>query len=139
MSTYRLGSGPSAETVPHVGTPAVQSCHVFRSMLKRLFPSPEGIHAKYPIFTREGATGYECYVVLSAPYEDEPDTRAYVDEVLSHLPTTWDAQALADLQSDAVARLTFRPREPLVRDQAPLPAALARLRIGADDDWAHLV
>ena len=105
MEYIELGPVPAGENCAQVGTDnylsrSMRECEVFRRMLERVFPIPEGLPVKYVV--RSHAHDFGAYREVSVRYCGG-DTAAsdFAFGVESSVPDAWDPvaqQELADLQ-----------------------------------------
>ena len=138
MEYIELGPVPAGEPCAQVGTDnylarSMRECEVFRRMLERVLPIPEGLPVKYVV--RSHPHDFGTYREVSVRYNG--DIRAVCDfafQVEAAIPDFWDAvaqQELEELQRRSAhtqASLAFAPvtppaeREDLARVAQPTTA-----------------
>lgn len=105
MEYIELGPVPAGEPCAQVGTDnylarSMRECEVFRRMLERVFPIPEGLPVKYVV--RSHPHDFGTYREVSVRYSsDDPAACDFAFRVESSVPDGWDPvaqQELADLQ-----------------------------------------
>ena len=105
MEYIELGPVPAGEPCAQVGTDnclarAMRECEVFRHMLERVFPIPEGLPVKYVV--RSHPHDFGTYREVSVRYSgDDAAACNFAFQVESSVPDVWDPvaqQELADLQ-----------------------------------------
>lgn len=125
MEYIELGPVPAGEPCAQVGTDnylarSMRECEVFRRMLTRVIPIPEGLPVKFVV--RSHPHDFGSYREVSVRYSgDDQAASDFAFTVESSVPECWDPvaqQELADLQRrDAGARacpaasLTFAPTD----------------------------
>lgn len=116
-----LAPAPIDEWCAQVGTPdyhvrAAIECYVFRRMLLRLSPVPEGAHAE--VIVNRGSDQSTDYREVGVTYENEAGA-AYALRLEGDLPPLWDDVARAELDwlslrrahEHALASRSFGPRD----------------------------
>ena len=105
MEYIELGPAPAGETCVQVGTDnylarSMGECEVFRRMLERVFPIPEGLPVKYVV--RSHRHDFGTYREVSVRYGgDDAAACDFASQVETSIPDCWDPaaqQELADLQ-----------------------------------------
>lgn len=105
MEYIELGPVPAGEPCAQVGTDnylarSMRECEVFRRMLERVFPIPEGLSVKYVV--RSHPHDFGTYREVSVRYSgDDAAACDFAFQVESSVPDGWDPvaqQELADLQ-----------------------------------------
>jgi hypothetical protein len=105
MEYIELGPVPAGEPCAQVGTDnylarSMRECEVFRRMLERVFPIPEGLPVKYVV--RSHPHDFGTYREVSVRYSgDDAAACNFAFQVESSVPDVWDPvaqQELADLQ-----------------------------------------
>ncbi len=105
MEYIELGPVPAGEPCAQVGTDnylarSMRECEVFRRMLERVFPIPEGLPVKYVI--RSHSHDFGTYREVSVRYTGgDPAACNFAFQIESSVPDGWDRvaeQELADLQ-----------------------------------------
>ena len=105
MEYIELGPVPAGEPCAQVGTDnylarSMRECEVFRRMLERVFPIPEGLPVKYVI--RSHPHDFGAYREVSVRYRAGDQAASdFAILVESSIPECWDPvaqQELADLQ-----------------------------------------
>jgi hypothetical protein len=128
MEYIELGPVPAGEPCAQVGTDnylarSMRECEVFRRMLDRVFPIPDGLPVKYVV--RSHPHDFGTYREVSVRYSgDDPAACNFAFQVESSVPDGWDPvaqQELSDLQ----------------RRQAELQACSAAAATDAPADRAH--
>ena len=106
MEYIELGPVPTGETCAQVGTDnylarSMRECEVFRRMLERILPIPEGLPVKYVI--RSHPHDFGAYREVSVRYcSGDLAASDFACNVELSVPGCWDPvarQELADLQS----------------------------------------
>ena len=112
METIELGPVPAGEPCAQVGTAnylarSMLECEVFRRMLERVLPIPEGLPVKYVV--RSHPHDFGTYREVSVRYScDAPAACDFAFRVESSVPEGWDPVAqheLADLIGEALFEL----------------------------------
>jgi len=105
MEYIELGPVPAGEPCAQVGTDhylarSMRECEVFRRMLERVFPIPEGLPVTYVI--RSHPHDFGAYREVSARYSGVDQAACdFAIQVESSVPDSWDPlaqQELEDLQ-----------------------------------------
>lgn len=105
MEYIELGPVPAGEPCAQVGTDnylarSMRECEVFRRMLERVLPIPEGLPVKYMV--RSHPHDFGTYREVSVRYSgDDAAACNFAFQVESSVPDVWDPvaqQELADLQ-----------------------------------------
>ena len=105
MEYIELGPVPAGEACAQVGTDnylarSMRECEVFRRMLERVLPIPEGLPVKYVV--RSHPHDFGTYREVSVRYSgDDAAACDFAFQVESSVPDGWDPvaqQVLADLQ-----------------------------------------
>ena len=105
MEYIELGPVPAGEPCAQVGTHnylarSMRECEVFRRMLERVLPIPEGLPVKYVV--RSHPHDFGTYREVSVRYSgDDAAACNFAFQVESSVPDVWDPvaqQELADLQ-----------------------------------------
>lgn len=105
MEYIELGPVPAGEACAQVGTDnylarSMRECEVFRRMLERVLPIPEGLPVKYVV--RSHPHDFGTYREVSVRYSsDDAAACDFAFQVESSVPDGWDPvaqQELADLQ-----------------------------------------
>ena len=105
MEYIELGPVPAGEACAQVGTDnylarSMRECEVFRRMLERVLPIPEGLPVKYVV--RSHPHDFGTYREVSVCFNSvDPTACDFAWRVESSVPDGWDPvaqQELADLQ-----------------------------------------
>ena len=105
MEYIELGPVPAGEPCAQVGTAnylarSMRECEVFRRMLERVFPVPEGLPVKYVV--RSHPHDFGAYREVSVRYcGDDQAACDFTFQVEASVPECWDPvaqQELADFQ-----------------------------------------
>ena len=105
MEYIELGPVPAGEPCAQVGTDnylarSMRECEVFRRMLERVFPIPEGLPVQYVV--RSHPHDFGTYREVSVRYSgDDAAACDFAFQVESSVPDCWDPvaqQELAELQ-----------------------------------------
>jgi hypothetical protein len=114
MEYIELGPVPAGEPCAQVGTDnylarSMRECEVFRRMLERVLPIPEGLPVKYVV--RSHPHDFGTYREVSVRYSsDDAAACDFAFQVESSVPDGWDPvaqQELADLQRRLSVELQF--------------------------------
>lgn len=98
MESYSLGPVPYEESCQQVGTPsydpvrAKHECNVYKNMLQRLFPPPEGGSIRVKGFPRDGYTCLELIACFS-----DATSEKWASDLENNASETWDDIALKEL------------------------------------------
>jgi hypothetical protein len=97
MEYIELGPVPAGEPCAQVGTDnylarSMRECEVFRRMLERVFPIPEGLSVKYVV--RSHPHDFGTYREVSVRYSSgDPVACDFAFQVESSVPDGWDLTA----------------------------------------------
>jgi hypothetical protein len=96
-----IGPVPAGESFAQVGcnnylATSLRECEVFRRMLLRLFPIPEGVRVKYVIRVQPREFGYYRQVAIGFA-ADQKCAVDFADQVELALPQEWDSIAQYEL------------------------------------------
>jgi hypothetical protein len=138
MQFIEIGPVPGEENCAQVGSPdyteaSLRECEVFRRMLSRLFPVPEGLPVAY--VGRTHPHDFGNYREVSIRYDDANGQAAdFAYEVESSAPAEWDTIARYELAwyerkqayDLAVREHRLQPEEVPAQFATPTPPALAQ-------------
>jgi hypothetical protein len=120
-----IGPAPWGETCAQAGTVgyadrARMECEVFRRMLLRLFPVPEGVNARLRVKGSDHDFG-TYYEVVAVVNDDDQQAMDYAMAVKHGHPERWDAVAVAEM-------LWFEERAASVPGSGVTPQARGKVR-----------